>query len=210
MDEQRQEERETARRVEWRASERDALAAVTAEAVADRAVAAARAAEAAAVESQAVARDAAAASVRAAQAAERAIEAARFAATTAASAMAAAEAERRAAHEDVAATIAAESNASDRFQDAQHARRFEANQAHPRPHNEIITADGDEAEFETYNEFLGATLEVHIDGQRVEAKPILGNRGFRLSSPPANGCEVRVYYEVAGLLRPGETEGEGQ
>jgi hypothetical protein len=66
-------------------------------------------------------------------------------------------------------------------------------------HNEQFTADGEAAEFETYNEFLASTLEVCVDGDRIDAKPILGNRGFRLPSPPGKGCQVRVYYEIAGL-----------
>jgi hypothetical protein len=97
------------------------------------------------------------------------------------------------------ATDAAESRASERFQVAQHARHFESNRVHPRTHSEVFTVDEETAEFQTFNEFLGSTLEVTINGQCVEATPILGNRGFRLPSGPAKGSDVRVYYEIEGV-----------
>jgi hypothetical protein len=100
---------------------------------------------------------------------------------------------------EVAATDAAEPRASERFRVAQTARHLESDQAQPRSDNEHFTADGETDEFDTYNEFLGPTLQVTVDGQRVEAKPILGNRGFRLPSAPAKGSEVRVYYEITGV-----------
>lgn len=201
MDKRVEEATETTLRVEWRAAERDLAAAVTAEAVADRAVAAAAAADVAAAESMAVAGAAAAASARATQAAAHAMETSKLAAVTAQQATAASQAERRRARAEVAATDAAESRASERFQVAQQVRHFESKDARPRTHNELFTVDHDTAEFQTFNEFLGSTLEVTVNGQRVEAKPILGNRGFRLPSPPAKGCEIRVYYEIAGAWR---------
>ena len=64
-------------------------------------------------------------------------------------------------------------------------------------YKERLMGDGETAEFETYNEFIGPTLEVSVDQQLVEATPILGNRGFRLASAPPSGSEVRVDYQVA-------------
>jgi hypothetical protein len=162
-------------------------------------VAAAREAEEAAIESRAIARATAEASARANEAAARASQAARRASEDAAQATMAADVEHDRSHRRAAAADAAEARASDRFQVAQEASHLGSGPAHARGANEHFTADGGTAEFDTYNEFLGSTLRVVVDGEPVAAKPILGNRGFRLSSAPGKGCQVRVYYEVAGL-----------
>jgi len=184
-------------RIEWRAAEHDTLAAQTAATVAELAVAAASAAAAAAMESQAAARAAIDASDRARAAAESARQAATAAAEVAQGATIAAEGDHARADRVVESTEAAETEARERFQAAQQLRSTPAELAGLQTYNERFIAGGEAFEFETYNEFLGPTLDVSVDGELVNATPILGNRGFRLATPPARGCEVRVYYRVA-------------
>ena len=108
---------------DWRAAERDAAAAKTAQTVAEMALVAARAAEEAAMETEIAARAAVEASKSAQRAAQRAKQAATHAAEAASILTSGAEDDKARANHEVGKAEAAETDARDRFHEAEQMAR---------------------------------------------------------------------------------------